>query len=110
MVIPISNPFSFSVREKVDTLTERLDALVIERTAAMAEIPSIASSVSASVLPGDQQQLQHSSTTPLRKIKSCELIVVRTDLGVLFLILMHFGHVQYMYVVSSHSFIVFSAS
>lgn len=109
MVILISNPFSFSVREKVDTLTERLDALVIERTAAMAEIPSIASSVSASVLPGDQQQLQHSSTTPLRKIKSCELIV-HTDLGVLFLILMHFGHVQYMYVVSSHSFIVFSAS
>ena len=76
----------------------------------MAEIPSIASSVSASVLPGDQQQLQHSSTTPLRKIKSCELIVVRTGLGALFFILLHVGHVQYMYIVSSHSFIVFSAS
>ncbi|XP_003387860.1 PREDICTED: WD repeat-containing protein 37-like [Amphimedon queenslandica] len=68
-----------ALREKVDTLTERLDTLVIERTAAMAEAPSMPSSISASILQAPDTQ-QHSSTTPLRKIKSSGSTITKKKL------------------------------
>ena len=70
----IKNQFLYVVREKVDTLTERLDVLMTERSATLTtnEGPLLASSGSAAILSTSELP----TTTPLRKIKSCELFFV----------------------------------
>jgi hypothetical protein len=61
----------FTVREKIDTLTERLDMLTVERST---NEGLLVSSGSTTVLPSsDLLPLQHTNT-PLKKIKSCMIL------------------------------------